>query len=686
MPARPRAIHHCTSEPLHFFGRHAELALLDQALDGGEPSVVALVGPGGQGKTAIVQHWLQGETSRADRSDGVFFWSFYRGKDSDVCLRELFAYAEGLASAPEFSASYCVDRLLPRLRQERWALVLDGTEVVQHEAGSWRGRFVHPELGRLLEELASEPLPGVVAITTRFPVPTLETRRHARILSLHTLDLDSAIGLLASLGVRGDARALAEAARAGGLHAKAVELVGTWLAKFRGGAAAGHQDLPPLMHDDSSDEERHVARVLAAFHADMPQEQKDMLALATAFRQPTTEARLLEYLVSEPVRHLLKDIWQRSYPTLDQRGRAWLAEQVQQLVDLRLLERVGAALTASSATVLDAHPLVRGGFEHSQSDSRQGARTRAGFLRGRPDRRPPATLGEATEEVELFHAYCDAGLWNEADSAFVALDNPKLRLLAPAFERDLLLRFFPDGDWRRPPLWPGFGRWRSLAICHELLGQFEDALQIYRAEDTPLRGDALIALGKLEPLLNQTQAPHPWQTLWQSYRAHALCLAGQSDEALARARATVPVDIYEWVHIFECLLRLGRLDALDVQSLLYRPPLMDESAWSALARRRMRADWLRVTGSSGEFDLDAEYRALIEAYDRAGLPFERVLTRLGYGRLLLQRQQQTQARAVGVAASAICNQTGMTSWLEDASEAAGGAGPCAISRRRLPRL
>src|SRR5262249_23578890 len=154
------------------------------------------------------------------------------------------------------------------------------------------------------------------------------------------------------------------------------------------------------------------------------------------------------------------------------------------------------------------------------SGARQGAQARAGFLRGRPDRRPPATLEEAREEVELFHAYCDGGLWNEADSTYVALDNPKHRFLAPAFERDLLLRFFPEGDCRRPPLWSGFGRYRSLAICFELLGQFDDALEAYRPADAPLRGDALIALGRLEPLLRQEHVEHPWQTLWQAYRAH----------------------------------------------------------------------------------------------------------------------------------------------------------------------
>ena len=57
-----------------------------------------------------------------------------------------------------------------------------------HHSCSWFGRFVHPELGRLLEELASAPLPGVVIVTTRFPLPTLEHRAHARLLSLSSLD------------------------------------------------------------------------------------------------------------------------------------------------------------------------------------------------------------------------------------------------------------------------------------------------------------------------------------------------------------------------------------------------------------------------------------------------------------------------------------------------------------------
>ncbi|MCI0737774.1 MAG: ATP-binding protein [Gemmataceae bacterium] len=694
---RPPCIHHTTSQPAHFVGRRAELRILDDALQGGAASVVALVGPGGQGKTAIVQHWLEKvigtlhvpSQAVGTRSvpatlqlDGVFFWSFYRGKDSDLCLRHLWAYANEQSEPPDVSASYCVDHLVPILRRERWAIVLDGAEVVQHEVGPWRGRFLHPELGRLLEEMASEPLPGVLALTTRFVLPDLGQRKHARLVTLGTLDLASAVELAASLGVQGSAEDLGRRLQSFGLHAKAVELLATYLARFAGGDVEQAALLPIAELSDASAEEAQVARVLAAFARALPQETQDILALATAFRQPPTEERFLQYLASAPVRDLLHGKWARNYVPFVERTTGdnvvgtlrvplsadgtrsvpatlpagWLAAQIQELIDLRLLERVKTSPGTADAGVLDAHPLVRRGFERVLGQGHAAAR--AGFLRGRPDRRPPASLDEAREEVELFHAYCDAGLWNEADSAYLALDNPKHRFLAPAFERDLLVRFFPKGDWRQPPLWAGFGRTRSLAICLELMGQFEDALAVYRSSDAALRGDALIALGRLQAFVETPQAPHPWQMLWHCYRAHAYSLLGKTSEALALAQAALPMDIYEWVHLFECLLRLGRLDLLDLESLLYRRPFEKEQRWATLARRRMRADYLRMT-KPGVLDFRAEYQELLESYDRGGLPFERTLTRLSMARWLIAESLRSEAGAILLAVRDIARRYGM---------------------------
>ncbi|HEV3116423.1 MAG TPA: hypothetical protein VGY58_05180, partial [Gemmataceae bacterium] len=79
MPSRPFCIHHCTSLPYRFFGRYAELGVLRQALHDQDLTLVALVGQGGQGKTAIVQHWLEELAATPAAVEGVFLWSFYRG-------------------------------------------------------------------------------------------------------------------------------------------------------------------------------------------------------------------------------------------------------------------------------------------------------------------------------------------------------------------------------------------------------------------------------------------------------------------------------------------------------------------------------------------------------------------------------------------------------------------------------
>src|SRR5262249_5745094 len=158
------------------------------------------------------------------------------------------------------------------------------------------------------------------------------------------------------------------------------------------------------------------------------------------------------------------------------------------------------------------------------------------------------------------------------------------------------------------------GRRRDLAVCLEMLGQFDEALDAYPPSDAPLRGDALIARGLLGTLLEDVRPPHPWQMLWQAYRAHALALAGRIEHAVALAHRLVPGDVYEWTHVFECLLRSGRLDALDMNSFLCRPPREGESRWNELGRRRMRADYLRIAVPDG--DPAADYAAAVDGYDR----------------------------------------------------------------------
>ena len=144
----------------------------------------------------------------------------------------------------------------------------------------------------------------------------------------------------------------------------------------------------------------------------------------------------------------MHDTWGRDYVPFAGRPAGWLAAQVDELVRLRLLERVGLAPGSAGGSLIDAHPLVRRAFEHNlgAAGRRQGRRRGPASCTAGPTAAGRPLLRRRREEIELFHAYCDAGLWPEADAAYAALDRPRYRFLAPALDRDLLLRFFPEGD------------------------------------------------------------------------------------------------------------------------------------------------------------------------------------------------------------------------------------------------
>ena len=106
---------------------------------------------------------------------------------------------------------------------------------------------------------------------------------------------------------------------------------------------------------------------------------------------------------------------------------------------------------------------------------------------------------------------------------------------------------------------------------------------------------------------------------------------------------------------------------LDIKSVLFRPPYAAEHRWAELARRRMRADYLRVTAGVTP-ELETEYRDLLEAYDRAGLPFERCLTRLSQARWQLTGGDPLAARRTATAARELARQYAMPILEADAWE------------------
>lgn len=281
----PRIVHPLQPSP-HFRGRDALLVELESWWsDPASPDrVVSLVAPGGTGKTAVTERFLQ--TARAKpRRAGLFVWSFYEAPEVDRFFREALAYFAGDA---ESDASGRLSRLQTALSDGRpHLLVLDGMEVIQSEGGGHRlrGQLEDHALRLFLRSLATGLGHTHALVTSRFPLVDLEAWRDAghRVHSLPDLEPVAARSVLNDWGVHGDAKTLDALADDVGRHALSLAVLGSYLSSCAGGDAAKASELrlDAAAEDDPRAAKLH--RVLMAYSAALSNRERELLASLTAF-------------------------------------------------------------------------------------------------------------------------------------------------------------------------------------------------------------------------------------------------------------------------------------------------------------------------------------------------------------------------------------------------------------------
>jgi hypothetical protein len=290
-------VHPLPAAPL-FVGRAAELDALRRFWHRGtDGNVLALIGLGGAGKTAIASEFvarLLDPAEDTDRPDALFAWSFYVDQDVSNFLRHAYRYFSG-GLKPEASGAGLLHRLTEVLLVDggRSLIVLDGLERVQRPPGDLKrgfGELEDPLLRQAVTRLAAGAGRTKCLITTRFPVPDLhrwEGREYTR-LEVDRLDRAAARQLLRRHGVRGDDRALDAVVDEYGSHALTLDHIGAYLADFCSGdpAAAGRLEDPRL--DSDVPEERKLARVLRAYERSLSPRELDMLARFCVFRTGAT--------------------------------------------------------------------------------------------------------------------------------------------------------------------------------------------------------------------------------------------------------------------------------------------------------------------------------------------------------------------------------------------------------------
>ncbi|MDW8284353.1 MAG: NACHT domain-containing protein [Myxococcales bacterium] len=511
-------------------GRLAELSTLDWAWQEGA-RVIALRGPAGSGKTAIVQHWLDGRGLSDPRRwhdfgvEGLFVWSFASDPDVAGFLRAAADYVEGRAPPEEQPTSEDVAavadlrRLLRALEQASGhiLLVLDGLERFQAPeppplppdlAGpepppTQPGEIVDPRLRRLLIEMAAVDGEAALLCTIERDIPSLLPWRGSGYVpvGLPPLPVRDGLELLrlagVSRGTDGDAeRRVSEHAG----HALTLDLFGRFLgAYYQGDArAVTVSDLPP---NDSTrlPESPTLRRVLRAHLQALTEPLRGLLELCVILPGPVRVSSLLALsqvagehpqggaLAIDSVLHPLRGV-----------DAEVLHERLGELARLGLVQVGGAGDRAQ----VDIHPLVRQELYRIWIDARSGRASSSsssslsqGDLLPRPQ---DLVLLELVEQLVL--VTLEAGLLHEAyDLLCVRLGGyPHLgrglgeyrRLLSILRILSPVLCTVAEGDVTWTRRCARIAAWEAEALRD--LGQLGDAIEVAQrslgSEREPLPG------------------------------------------------------------------------------------------------------------------------------------------------------------------------------------------------------
>lgn len=274
----------------------------------GRAGVLALVGIGGSGKTALVCRFLQelpgsgiehpdvARNEELPQPEGIFVWSFYDNPNVEYFTHSIYEYLTGQEES-EGPARYLMQRVTRFTEQsnfQRVLIVLDGLEVVQEglDSPGGFGLLRDSSMRHLMRRLAQGGLGFRMIVTSRFPFPELTAFQGAgyRLVETDNLEPQSARSLLKSRGVKGTDAELNALVRDYGNHALTLDHLGTLLRDFFDGDSRRAAELPPLgttVGDAYAEFQAYrLSRIFSFYERHLPPNELTVLKVLCVFRVP----------------------------------------------------------------------------------------------------------------------------------------------------------------------------------------------------------------------------------------------------------------------------------------------------------------------------------------------------------------------------------------------------------------
>ncbi|MFC2046216.1 restriction endonuclease [Chloroflexota bacterium] len=444
----------------NFTGRVRERQMLTEWLSSDERPVFALIAIGGMGKSALTWAWLHQDVlgqpipglssgpveqvrrcrvRKADRPEGVLWWSFYEAEASfgGFLDRALTYASKGDTDPTIFPSEHDKVRALVNLLEERrLLLVLDGfereqrayaslsaayqgDEVVEDARGNFRG-CTDPHAADFLRWAAALPLRSRILITSRLFPRELDDLANCRREDLMGLAPEDAVAFFHAQGVQGTRTEIQAACKPCGYHPLTLRLLAGMIVNdpARPGDVGVAADYSPI--DELVPREHHI---LALAYDSLDQPLRDLLSRLAAFRSP------VEYDVAATLNPF--------------EGKRELGLAFQELMNRGLLYFDEEGLR------YDLHPIVRRYAYQHLVDKENVHSQLMDYLAAAPapDAFQVETVDELNPVIELYHHTVRAGRYEDAlDLYRERLADPLYyRLGAYQIEIDLLRALF-DGD------------------------------------------------------------------------------------------------------------------------------------------------------------------------------------------------------------------------------------------------
>jgi tetratricopeptide (TPR) repeat protein len=402
-----------------FFGRLKELAVISDAWQNDETSIVQFVAAGGTGKTRLLRHWVD-----LQELPNVFIaWSFYSQGSSANKLASATPFFEHLITTfkpDQVSFSNEEDKgeyLAQLLCHQKCLIILDGLEPLQFVGLGMQGELKDRALRAFIRAF-SKHKNSLCVITTRLAIPELVGNPLVTTRELTNLDLGDGVQLLKSLQVHGGpANELADSQLERtvveyGYHALALTILGTFVEHYLDGNILLRYQLDELTGDLNVSSSRHAFKVMKGYETRLvdihgePTVELALLYLLSLFDHPI-DAEVLRVLTNAPMEGVFAKFSTKDW----QRGISHLKNT------FRLI-----TTSDDEAIVLDCHPLIREYFgqqvqQRFAEEARTGHTRLYHYYRELPEKIYAKFLPDTLGELEpLFNAVahgCAAQLHRE---------------------------------------------------------------------------------------------------------------------------------------------------------------------------------------------------------------------------------------------------------------------------------